>query len=172
MKKLTIFTAIVLFAIAISAQPMGMMRNGQGNNGEMMGPMNGDKTPMMGAGLEENLLEQVGVKEDQIQKIKMAEIDIEKDIIRLRSDLKIKGINIAEEMMKDNPDENTLKSITADIGKIRGEIAFKQVQRRLVLNKYLTKKQVIKLKALGKENMKKMAKRRIVKRIEKREIKR
>ncbi|HHD82523.1 MAG TPA: hypothetical protein ENK92_00265 [Bacteroidetes bacterium] len=172
MKKLAFFTAILLFAIAISAQPVGMMSRGHIGHGDMMGSMIGKPAPMMGVGMEESLLAQVGLKEDQIQKIRAAKMDIEKDIIKLNSELKLKRVSLAEEMMKDNPNENIIKNITTDIGKIRGEITFKKVQGGLVLNKYLTKKQIEKLRELRETNMRKMAERRIERRGIRRNIRR
>ncbi len=166
MKKLILFAVMIMLVVAISAQPMmGRGQNGPGNiPGDMMGPEGGERG--LGMPMDDELLEKVGLKSDQIMKMKIAKMDIEKDLIQLKANLKVKGVDVAEEMMKDNPDENTLKKLSADIGKLRGEIAFKQMQRRLVINKYLTKKQITKLKELRRAHLREMGKRMLKRRIE------
>jgi len=162
MKKLTLIVLSLLLMVSVSlslsAYEKGMMFN---DDFEGMGRKHHDTRMMKHLG--ESLLEEIGVSNDLILKIKNEEMTIEKDMIKLKANLKIKNIDIAKEMLKDKPNENTLKSISEEIGKIKGDIRYKSIERRLLIKKNLTKKQISKLRNLKRENSQK--KHRIEKRI-------
>ncbi len=152
MKKLTliVLSLLLMASVSLSANEKGIMFN---ENFERMGK-NHHNTRMMKC-LDESLLEKIGVSNDLILKLKNEEMTIEKDMIKLKANLKIKNIDITKEMLKDKPNENTLKSISEEIGKIKGDIKYKSIERKLLIKSNLTKKQISKLRDLKRENLQK-----------------
>ncbi len=152
MKKLTLIVLSLLLMVSVSlslsAHERGMMFD---NDFEGMGKKHHNARMMKHLG--ESLLEKIGVSNDMILKLKNEEMTIEKDLIKLKANLNIKNVDIAKEMLKDKPNENTLKSISEEIGKIKGDIRYKSIERRLLIKKNLTKKQLSKLRNLKIENL-------------------
>lgn len=164
-KQMAITAGSVLIAInCATAQPMNQEQNRRfpkrdGNfanqNREQQRPGKGmeDRGQMLERIIKNpKLVEELGITEEQIEKIKEEMFSLKEQEIKLRSDMKLLALEQAKLMADENVNEKALMSTVRKIGDVRTEIACLQVKRIILLKQTLTSEQLATIRKLMNKN--------------------
>jgi Spy/CpxP family protein refolding chaperone len=129
LNRIALFAAVLmLLAVpALNARPMG-----KGMGPEMMGRM----------------AEQLKLTDQQIEQLQNLRFQLEKDLIKPESDLKLAKLEMKQIMMQPKIDENAALSKQADIAAIKGNIAKLKLQHIIAAGKILTADQLAQWKKM------------------------
>ena len=141
-----------------------------------MGPQNpimkGAKVMWMEMGLnalveDAALQNELGLSKEQIEKIKNLKFSTDKEIVRLRSQMELKEIDLREELSKDQPDMNLIRNLVKAKHSIMADIELAKVKEYTGVKNIMTPEQVEKFK----EAMRKRARRAIRDRMRNKKVK-
>jgi len=104
---------------------------------------------------------ELGLTQEQKEKIRSARLEFQKEKIRLKADLKIAKLELRSLMADEKADKATIFQKIEEIGTLRTRLAKSQVEQKLALRDILTKEQRDKLKEL---RFKKAARKRLLER--------
>ncbi|MEW5944863.1 MAG: periplasmic heavy metal sensor [bacterium] len=143
---------IAALAIPVSARQKGggLMGGGKGAGGDL--PLQLLERP--------EILEQVGITEDQLEKLRAMSLEIRKKEIRNRAELQLATIDLQELLEDDNPNVKKIDGKIEQIGALRTGIQKEKVHALLEAKKILTPEQIERLKDLARERMKERRERR------------
>ncbi len=107
------------------------------------------------------LQKELGLTQEQISKIKDLKFSTDKEVIRLRSDMELKEIDLREELSKDSPDMNRVKNLIKAKHSIMAEIELAKVKEYIGVKKILTPEQIEKFKTVMRNRAKRSMKNRM-----------
>ena len=81
--------------------------------------------------------------EEQQEKIQSLNLDLQKELIPIRSQLELKNVELKALLIVDNPDEKAINSKIDEIGKLETEIQKATVKNNLAIRALLTPEQRI-----------------------------
>ena len=90
--------------------------------------------------------EELGLSNDQIEKIGVINIKYEKKYLNFREKLEPKKIRLKSLLIEDKVDLSKVRGLLNEISKLKVEIRMLRIEQRLEIEKVLTKSQKIKLK--------------------------
>lgn len=88
------------------------------------------------------IAEKIGLTEEQIQALKSASSDVQKEMIRLRAEMEIAGMEQAQLITETDIDENAVMKAVEKTGEIRTKMAKLQVKQLLLVKKTLSSEQI------------------------------
>ncbi len=94
----------------------------------------------------EAIQQEVGLSDSQIKKIKDIKFSTDKDVVKLRSDMELKEIDLREELSKDNPDMAKVEKLIRAKHSIMADIELAKVKEYTEIKKVLTPEQIEKFK--------------------------
>ncbi|MEW6685509.1 MAG: Spy/CpxP family protein refolding chaperone [Candidatus Edwardsbacteria bacterium] len=91
---------------------------------------------------------EIGLSEEQVTKIKNMHLEQKKKMIGLRSELKVKEIELRKLFDEAKPNEAAIKAKAKEISDLREKMFLSDIELRLVMKKMLTPEQEEKIKAM------------------------
>ena len=88
-----------------------------------------------------NMMEGLDLSEDQKEKLKNFRLEHRKQIIKLKSDIEIKEIDLRDEMLNKEVNRGRIKNLIDDITKLKGELERLKVEQILKTREILTGEQ-------------------------------
>ncbi|GEM_PF-4861769 len=107
------------------------------------------------------LQKDLGLSQEQISKIKDLKFSTDKEVVRLRSDMELKEIDLREELSKDSPDMNRVKNLIKAKHSIMAEIELAKVKEYIGVKNILTPEQIEKFKTVMRNRAKRSMKNRM-----------
>ncbi len=101
----------------------------------------------------EMLADELELTEDQVSQINELRFAAEKNAIATRSKIELAELELKKMMQDEQPDENKIKNKIEEIGKLKTELRWTQVQNHLKIKSLLTPEQQEKLKDLKKKQL-------------------
>jgi len=102
----------------------------------------------MGPGMMGPMAEQLKLTDQQMEQMQNLRFQLEKDMIKPESDLKLARLEMKQIMMQPKIDENAALSKQASISAIKAEIAKLQLQHKIAASKILTADQLTQWKKM------------------------
>ena len=139
-----------VFILVISFGYSGLMAQERwGNRGRRGpgGPEFRQKGPPGGMffGNAVRMKEELGLSDDQIEKIGDINLKYEKKLLKFREKLAPKKIRLRSLIIEDNVDLSKVRSLLSEVYKLKLEIRMLRIEQRLEIEKVLTKSQKSKL---------------------------
>jgi len=97
-----------------------------------------------------DLREELGLTDEQVDKLKSIKLEHQKAAIKTESELKLKRLELRELMEAGEPDEFAVKAKVEEIGELKTQLAMNRIDGGLKARKVLTDKQQKQLKELRK----------------------
>ena len=135
------------------------MMGGPGHMGKMAKVMGLEMT-VNALVQNEDIQKEVGLSDEQLTKIRDIKFKTDKEVVKLRSDMELKEIDLREELSKDNPDMTKVEKLIKAKHAIMADIELAKVKEYTAVKKILSEKQIEKLKEIMGERMRKMMWRR------------
>ncbi len=135
------------------------MMGGPGHMGKMAKVMGLEMT-VNALVQNEDIQKEVGLSDEQLTKIRDIKFKTDKEVVKLRSDMELKEIDLREELSKDNPDMTKVEKLIKAKHAIMADIELAKVKEYTAVKKILSEKQIEKLKEIMRERMRKMMWRR------------
>ncbi|TES92306.1 MAG: periplasmic heavy metal sensor [Candidatus Cloacimonadota bacterium] len=98
------------------------------------------------------LAKEIGLSEEQIDKMKDLSIATEKKMIKIRADMELKEIDLREVLDADKPDEGKAINLIKEIMKKKTEAWVLKIKQRIAMKKTLTTEQMEKLEEFKREH--------------------
>jgi Spy/CpxP family protein refolding chaperone len=147
---------IVAFVLTLGINPL-CAEQGMGRDPHMMGPGgDGDGLWMT---MDRDLLNQVGLTNDQKAKIDALNSEHQKAVIKQQADTKIMRVDLKAEMDKDTIDLTKIGELADKISKGQAELTKMRIMHAAQVESILTKEQRTKLEQLRTERRKMMVER-------------
>ncbi len=130
--------------------PGGMMaRNSHG--GAMIGVLTSNP----------KVAEEVGLSEEQIEKLKEGHDELRKELIKTRAEFELAGIDQVKELRKKELDVRSLMKAVERCGELRTEMAKTQIKLLLLVRKTLTSEQIEKAREVARKHARNRARERV-----------
>jgi len=144
MRKYLPFLVVFIFLSGlliqpVEAQPLEARRGGN--------PVGGECAPGSGYGFKRWSKEDLNLSKEQEKKLQSLELNFEKEITKLSSEIRIKQLELRELWSADTPDESKINTKIEEIGKLQTEIEKKRTSHLLEVKKVLTEEQWLKLRS-------------------------
>ncbi|MFC1497499.1 Spy/CpxP family protein refolding chaperone [Verrucomicrobiota bacterium] len=164
MKRIALITSICT-SVAILSMPVfgqgpdGEGHSGRGQEGMRRGPHKGGPGRHIGMMISKiisnpELAEKIGLTEEQIETLKTASVEHQKQLIDLRAEMEKAALYQAELMSAEDLDEDAIMEAIEKTGEIKTKMAKIQVQQLILVKKTLTDEQKAKIKELMQKRMK------------------
>jgi len=98
---------------------------------------------------KKNMMEELDLSADQKDKLKSLRLEHRKQVIKLKSDIEIKEIDLRDEMIKKDLNKGTVKNLIDDITGIKGELMRLKVEQILKMREVLTGEQFEKFRDMS-----------------------
>ena len=153
-----LFTLLIMaFVLTLGINPLHA-EQGMGRDPHVMGPGGGDGDgPWMT--MDRDLLNQVGLTDDQKAKIDALNSEHQKAVIKQQADTKIMRVDLKTEMDKDTIDMTKVGEFADKISKGQAELTKMRIMHAAQVESILTKEQRTKLEQLRTERRKMMVER-------------
>ncbi len=123
-KTFGILTGFFLMSMVVAVElPLGEMKPG----GKMDRP---------------DLLEHLSLNPEQMKGLEKIRLKQERERIRLEADVKLKMLDLREELFKENFDESRVKKVAKEMGELKGKSEELRIGKMIELRKMLTPEQV------------------------------
>jgi len=139
MRKYLPFLVVFMFLSGLLIQPLEARRGGN--------PVEGGREPGFGYGFKHWSKEDLNLSKEQEKKLQSLELNFEKEITKLSSEIRTKQLELRELWISDTPDESKINAKIEEIGKLRTEIDKKRTGHLLEVKKVLTEEQWLKLRS-------------------------
>ncbi len=142
MLMVVVMVAMTALALPALAQPRGPEGGGPGGGGGELG---------MPAGAwwqRAALVKQIGLTEEQQQKIQQAFLEHRKKMIRLRGEIEIQELELEPLLSAKTLDEGKLEKVIDAIEKLRSKMSRERMEMLLTIRKTISAEQYEKLKGL------------------------
>ncbi|MFO7871645.1 MAG: hypothetical protein R6V03_09475 [Kiritimatiellia bacterium] len=171
MKSGTLMGGITAVILAAACAYAGG-REGHGESGPEWGHSRRGKAggPGGGGSMHEMLLiqvlqnrelaEEVGLNDDQVEKLKDRMYELRKERIRLRAEQELAGLEQARRMAGENVDEDAVMEAVEEKYEITKEMAKLKVKEILAVKQNLTEEQIGKIRKVMRERMRERMKQR------------
>jgi len=134
----TRFLAVLTFlclAVALSAAPLRKGERARRHKGPDL----------------EMLAGEIGLTDEQVQKVKDIQFETEKEAIALRAKIKSAELDFKRLMQETEPDEGQIREKISEVGELKTALRIKQVMGRLATQKVMTPEQREAAKKLQRE---------------------
>ena len=146
-----ILTALMLaFSVNVFAQPNSRHRSERRGQCMFKHQMHG----VAGVGGLARFADELGLSDDQMEKLKTLRFETAKKTVAERSEVQIAGIELHELMQKDDFDESAIKKQIEKIGRLKTNMMLTRVDKKLAVKNVLTDEQENMLKELRRESFK------------------
>ncbi len=105
---------------------------------------------------DENVQKEIGLSESQLSRIRDIKFNTDKEVVKLRSDMELKEIDLRQELSKDNPDMTKVERLIKAKHAIMADIELAKVKEYMDVKRILSEKQIEKLKEIMRERARKM----------------
>lgn len=160
MKRTLILTTLVLFVAVMTTAAMAqrgpggsgqpMMGNGPGDCRMHQGKMGGHGKMGGGHGIL-TMADELGLTDQQIEKIKDLQFAHQNTMIDMKAELKKAELILHQEMAADNPDKAKALSAAKNVNAIKGKIQEAAISHRFEMHDILTAEQLDKLNDLRQD---------------------